>query len=378
MDQHGKLEEEEVLEGIFAVAKPAHVSSADVLQKLQITFASSNLFAPLLRSQPKRTSKGEDQVFKLGHGGTLDPLAAGVLIVGIGRGTKQLNKYLACTKTYDTVVLFGASTDSYDCTGAVTERADCKHVTRELVEAALGKFRGTIMQTPPIYSALKINGIKACEYVREGKELPRQLESREMHVDECTLLEWYEPGQHDIPYPNENIPASAPAVLSRLTVSSGFYVRSFAHDLGIACGSRSHMTSLRRTRQDIFTAVEKPLETTDLVSALTFADLDAGEQVWGAKLGPQLVSWVKANPLRTGHVDGRNRETKDSLETEKGSRPRQRFRGEWVAETKEERIKQQGGKYKGKWNRRKQEPNSMTTISSSSADVANLAPSTNP
>ena len=126
-------------------------------------------------------------MFKLGHGGTLDPLASGVLIVGIGRGTKELNKYLACTKTYETVVLFGASTDTYDSTGTTTERADFSHVTQSLVRETLSKFRGTIMQAPPIYSALRINGIKACEYVRSGQELPRQLARREMQVEECIL-----------------------------------------------------------------------------------------------------------------------------------------------------------------------------------------------
>jgi tRNA pseudouridine55 synthase len=128
-----------------------------VLEKLQATFAKSQTFAPLLEHQPKRTSKSDDQVFKMGHGGTLDPLAAGVLIVGIGRGTKQLQKYLACTKSYETTVLFGASTDSYDCTGIIIERAHCAHVTKTLVEAKLEQFRGDILQAPPIYSALKMS-----------------------------------------------------------------------------------------------------------------------------------------------------------------------------------------------------------------------------
>jgi tRNA pseudouridine55 synthase len=127
----------------------------------------------------------------MGHGGTLDPLAAGVLIVGIGRGTKHLSNYLACTKTYETVILFGASTDTYDCTGIITERAPHAHVSKALIEEHLSQFRGLIHQTPPVYSALKINGIKACEYARTGQSLPRALESREMTVEECTLLEWY-------------------------------------------------------------------------------------------------------------------------------------------------------------------------------------------
>jgi tRNA pseudouridine55 synthase len=320
-----------------------------VLQKLQATFATSNTFAPLLRSQPTRPSKGDEQVFKMGHGGTLDPLAAGVLIVGIGRGTKQLQNYLACNKTYETVVLFGASTDTYDCTGVITERASHQHVTEDLVEEHLAQFRGTIAQVPPVYSALKINGIKACEYAREGKELPRQLESREMVVDECTLLEWYDGGQHNFNLLKDKALAQAPAARIRLTVCSGFYVRSFTHDLGLACNSRSHMAALLRTRQANYT-VSDPDSSSDLVTALAYAELDAGEEVWAPKLKPQLEAWVMANPIRAGHVHGRA--GKRHIEGEAESKPRQRFRGGWVADTKKERIKQQGGKYKGKWGRK--------------------------
>ena len=334
-----------------AITKPAHVSSAEVLQKLQATFAPSQLFAPLLRQQPKRTSKGEDQVFKLGHGGTLDPLAAGVLIIGIGRGTKHLQQYLACSKTYETVVVFGASTDTYDCTGTITERACYDHVTKDLVEEKLALFRGTIQQVPPIYSALKIDGVKACEYARQGQDLPRQLASREMHVEECHLLEWYGPYQHQFALPAENTSALLPAARIRLIVSSGFYVRSFAHDLGLACSSRSHMGSLFRTRQATFKSGDSP-ELPTLVPALTYADLDAGEDRWARMLRPQLEAWIQANPQRHGHINGRDQSVKREIAAIKDERPKQRFRGEWVAETKRERIKQQGGKSKGKWNRK--------------------------
>jgi len=337
-----------------AVAKPPHVSSADVLLKLQATFAPSATFASLRRTQPKRTSKSSDQVFRLGHGGTLDPLAAGVLIVGIGRGTKSLSQYLSCNKTYETTVLFGASTDTYDCTGLTTRTADCAHVSKELVEANLESFRGTIQQAPPIFSALKINGMKACEYARQGKELPRELESREMQVDECTLLQWYEVGEHEFAWPGEENPAPAPAARIRLTVCSGFYVRSFAHDLGIACNSLSHMTTLLRTRQADYTISNLP-ESSGLGLALTYSDLEAGEDVWGIQLRPQLEKWVAANPQSQGHVNGRECNMKRKLAQDREDRPKQRFRGEWVAETKQERIKQQGGKFKGKWGKKKQD-----------------------
>lgn len=287
----------------------------------------------------------------MGHGGTLDPLASGVLIVGIGRGTKHLNRYLACTKTYETVVLFGASTDTYDCTGVIEERAPYEHVTREMVEDRLQQFRGKISQMPPIYSALKINGVKACEYAREGKELPQKLEAREMMVDECTLLEWYPSGEHDFNTQQNEALAQAPAVRIRLTVSSGFYVRSFAHDLGISCASRSHMASLLRTRQADYTTENKDTSE-ELINAITYEELDAGESVWAAKIKPQLEAWVAANPVATGHVNGRSGDTKRKLGAERENKPRQRFRGGWEADSKRERIRQQGGRYKGKWGRK--------------------------
>jgi tRNA pseudouridine55 synthase len=307
----------------------------------------------------------------MGHGGTLDPLAAGVLIVGIGRGTKHLQNYLACSKTYETVVLFGASTDTYDCTGVIEQRAPYQQVTKELVEENLAQFRGTINQIPPIYSALKINGIKACEYARDGKELPRQLESREMTVDECTLLEWHEGGQHSLNSLIDDHLFQAPAARIQLTVSSGFYVRSFAHDLGIACGTLSHMAALTRTQQANFT-INNTIERPDIIPALTYADIDAGEGAWGPKLRPQLEAWVVANPVPVGHINGRDGDTKRKLVEDKEHRPKQRFRGGWIAETKQERIKQQGGKYKGKWGRKKKDedaPPEVPVDAQSKADV---------
>jgi tRNA pseudouridine55 synthase len=313
----------------------------------------------------------------MGHGGTVDPLASGVLIVGIGRGTKSLSQYLGCTKTYETVVLFGASTDTYDRTGVVTERADCRHVTRELVEEKLEGFRGTIQQMPPVYSALKINGMRAVEYVRQGQSLPRELESREMDVEECTILDYYAPEQHAFAMPGEDQPANAPAVKVRLTVSSGFYVRSFAHDLGLACNTRSHMATLLRTRQADFSTSHTP-DTPDLLCTLTFADLEAGEDVWGAKLRPQLEKWVEANPVKQQeHVNGRDANTKRKLAAEQVDKPRQRFRGGWLADTKKERKKQQGPKNKENCDRKQEapvsNPNTEEPTTTAEADVEQKA-----
>jgi tRNA pseudouridine55 synthase len=238
-----------------------------------------------------------------------------------------------------------------------------------MVEERLGSFRGVIRQVPPVYSALKIDGVKACEYVRAGKELPRELEDREMGVHECTLLDWYEAGEHEFAWPEEEgeemKERRGPAARIRLVVSSGFYVRSFAHDLGLACQSQAFMAELIRTRQANFTlnqdlSKQSAGSEPELTPALTYEMLDAGEDVWGPVLRPQLQKWVERNPVAIGHTDGRDLTTKTLLASKKETRPKQRFRGEWVADTRAERIKQQGGRYKGKWNKRESRPADST------------------
>jgi tRNA pseudouridine55 synthase len=331
-------------------------------------------------------------VFKMGHGGTLDPLATGVLIIGLGRGTKALPDFLGGTKTYETVVLFGKATDTYDVAGKIVTEKPHGHITRSLVEDKIKAFRGHIKQVPPIYSALKINGMKAYDYARSGKPLPRELESRDMVVDECEIMDWYEGGQHDFRWPaaaasaedkavarkllkieeatvippasadsvldppettsNEgsrqdgaateqhlggnsapdsteklNImtaqekaalhthdipvlseqPADAPAARIRLTSSSGFYVRSFAHDLGIACDSYATMAELTRVRQSGYTVKDPPPD--GQVPCLTYEDLESGEQVWGPKLSNVLDQWMQDHPVEdtSARVDDRDR-----------------------------------------------------------------------
>ena len=352
----------------------------------------------------------------MGHGGTLDPLATGVLIVGIGRGTKQLIDYqVGSTKTYETVVLFGKSTDTYDVAGKIVADAPYEHISRALVEEKLPRFRGKIKQVPPIYSALKINGMKAYEYARSGEELPRELESRDMEVSECEFLEWYEGGKHEYRWPAQDAspedkvavskflkvtdntlpqrideettaksndpssaqieaevqppssppkpppsitsnlddtaqkaaqhthalgplstsPSPAPAARIRLTVSSGFYVRSFAHDLGLACNSLGIMTSLIRTRQGdyVLPGPQASSESsTTSIEAIKYADLEAGEeQGWGPKLSAILTDWVSTQPApasgresssgytRTGKYSGKARRD-DSREWRKRRR----------------------------------------------------------
>jgi len=191
------------------------MSSAQVIRDCQNFFNPSELFAPMLEQeralrekeskyQKQRRGRAKRQLqVKMGHGGTLDPLATGVLILGIGKGTKSLQQFLYCTKTYEAVVLFGASTDTYDRVGKIIKKGDYSGVTREKFEEALKGFRGKFRQMPPLYSALKMEGKPLYEYAREGKPIPREIETREVTVEELELVEWYEPGTHNHRWPTE-------------------------------------------------------------------------------------------------------------------------------------------------------------------------------
>jgi tRNA U55 pseudouridine synthase TruB len=154
------------LEGMMAINKPTGISSAEVLRKLQKVFNPSDIFAETLFAERKRrkeesrnqknlrrkTSARNVQV-KIGHGGTLDPMASGVLIAGIGRATKKLQQFLTCSKTYEATMVFGAETDSFDAMGKVVGYAQWDGVTREMVLEKLQRFRGDILQIPPMFVA---------------------------------------------------------------------------------------------------------------------------------------------------------------------------------------------------------------------------------
>ena len=362
----------------------------------------------------------------------MDPLATGVLIIGVGKGTKHLQNFLMCTKAYEATLLFGAATDTYDVQGKLLSKAPYSHVTRAKVEEALDAFRGRIMQRPPIYSALRIKGKHLYEYAREGKELPVEIQERPVTVEELEITEWLEPGSHDYKWPaeeampeekevaekvlhlaqngadasteqstdnqtslagtkrkrppayvegdliydtsrvgkrqekdsdvvmsggllaaledepqelsakeehtaatasqepstveiiitEENTPppttvqppsldskpfihppstsptttAGPPAVKLRMTVTSGFYVRSLCHDLGKAVGSLGIMAELVRTRQGEFELGKNALE---------YEDLEKGEGVWGPQVKAMLEGWqAKVERGESGVIGG--------------------------------------------------------------------------
>ncbi|KAL1733144.1 pseudouridine synthase [Schizophyllum commune] len=285
--------------GLFAIAKPSGPTSMSLLNDLQPLIATSKLFVSEekikeLKKNKKPSSKKYRQAVKIGQGGTLDPLADGVLVVGIGKGTKKLNEFLLCSKEYRTTALLGCETDTYDSEGSQVRQAHWRHVTREAVEAAIPQFVGEILQTPPIFSALKMEGKPLYEYARNGIPLPRPIEARKVTVHSLEVDHWLG-SKHTFKLPEKRLTdaerekleaalrgiqpdakvqdepepeaASTPSAATeskgsvehptafslKMTVSSGTYVRTIVHDLAHAVGSAGHVVVLTRTRQGRFT-----------------------------------------------------------------------------------------------------------------------------
>lgn len=436
-----------VLDGVFAINKPYGMSSAQVIRDCKTYFNPSKTFQPMLESekaarakesnfQQKRRRRVKQAVeVKMGHGGTLDPMATGVLILGCGKGTKALSSFLGCTKTYETVVVFGASSDSYDRCGKLLKNRPYDHITKEKVLEAMEAFKGTYQQMPPLFSALKMDGKPLYEYAREGKPIPREIQTREVTVTDMEMVEYYEPGTHAHHWPtaeataaeklcaeqlwrvekeqasgkkmtpeeeeadsqavaeHENLkrkfeekqdelvqdrqskkqkknsntatttnnnddddnnkqpqtngaqpPTSPvmsgalgelppkgrgsdlvepvaigapapwegkgpPAVKVRMTATSGFYVRSFAHDLGERLGSAGLMTELVRSRQGDF-VLGGP-------NCLEYDDLARGEDVWGPQVAGMLRRWNQP-----GGVNGGEKEALQRVEEKKEHVPK--------------------------------------------------------
>ena len=214
------------LNEIKGIDKPRSLSSAQVVRDLQKAFNPSRLFAPLLAAE--RAVRNRENAFqrkrrrdkrlqlKIGHGGTLDPLATGVLVIGVGKGTKQLSRFLECTKSYDATLLFGAATDTYDILGQELARAPYSHISNAGLESALQTFRGVVMQKPPIYSAIRMQGKRLYEYAREGLELPTEIQARPVTVEELDATEWLKPGSHDLRLPLREAEDAEKAIASQL------------------------------------------------------------------------------------------------------------------------------------------------------------------
>lgn len=166
---------------------------------------------------------------KVGHAGTLDPLATGVMIICTGKKTKLIESFQYQTKEYIATIKLGETTPSYDLETEVDASFPTEHITEESVKEVLNKFIGAIEQVPPTYSACKVAGKRAYEFAREGQEI--ELKPKLLVIDEIELLE-----------------CSLPAIKIRVVCSKGTYIRALARDIGLALNSGGHLTALERTR----------------------------------------------------------------------------------------------------------------------------------
>lgn len=185
---------------------------------------------------------------KVGHAGTLDPLATGVMILCTGKNTKLIESFQYQTKEYVATIKLGATTPSFDLETEIDAEYPVEHITEDLVKQTLNKFIGEIKQIPPTYSAIKINGKRAYEYARKGDEV--ELKPKTLVIDEIELLDY-----------------KMPEIVVRVVCSKGTYIRALARDIGEALNSGGHLTALRRTRiGDI--RVEDCLQYDDFVNNL--------------------------------------------------------------------------------------------------------------
>lgn len=212
------------LDGVLVVDKPAGPTSHDVVDRVRRLFG----------------------IRKVGHGGTLDPQATGVLVLLLGRATKLSGQFLGSDKTYEGTFRLGVATDSHDADGAITAEHDCSGVTREQFEAAMATFLGDILQTPPMVSAIKFEGVPLYKRARKGQVVERQ--PRLIRVYEFTLTRFALPEADFV-----------------LRCTKGTYVRKIAADIGELLGCGAHLSRLRRTRSGNL-AVEDAITTAELAT----------------------------------------------------------------------------------------------------------------
>lgn len=219
-------------EGYVAVIdKPYEWTSADVVRKIKFQLRKCGY--------PK---------IKIGHAGTLDPLATGILLVCIGRATKQVEALQAEEKEYVAELMLGATTPSGDMEHEVDNTYPTEHITREMVEEALKSLTGEREQLPPLYSAKKVQGVRAYEFARAGEEV--ELKKALINIYEMKLVEY-----------------DMPRIKIRVRCSKGTYIRSLAFEIGEAVNSGAYLTSLRRTRSGGYT-VEKSHTLDDFMEKL--------------------------------------------------------------------------------------------------------------
>ena len=222
---------------ILYVDKPLRWTSFDVVKRIR---------GIILRRLHKKK-------FKVGHAGTLDPLATGVMIICTGKATKNIENLQAGVKEYVAEVTFGATTPSFDLETEIDATFPTEHITRELVEETLKNFVGEIKQVPPAFSACKIDGHRAYKMARKGEQ--PELKAKTLVIDEIELTDY-----------------AQDKITIRIVCSKGTYIRALARDIGLALGTGAHLTALRRTRvgniciKDCLSVedVTKLLETTEI------------------------------------------------------------------------------------------------------------------
>lgn len=195
--------------------------------------------------------------FKVGHAGTLDPLASGVLIVCTGRATKQIDAIQASTKEYVATIKLGATTPSFDLETEIDATFPTNHITEEDVKETLTRFTGDVMQVPPVFSAVKIDGKRAYKYARRGDEV--ELKAKPLKIDILELLD-----------------CTLPEITVRIVCSKGTYIRALARDIGQALGSGAHLTALRRTRVGRFSEKDS-LSLPDAIAMIDNCPLELPE-----------------------------------------------------------------------------------------------------
>ncbi|KAM6184773.1 pseudouridylate synthase TRUB1 [Rhynchocyon petersi] len=223
------------LNGVFAVHKPKGPTSAELLNRLK-----EKLLAEAGMPPPK-CNKRKKQTFKIGHGGTLDSAAKGVLVVGVGRGTKMLTSMLSGTKRYIAVGELGKATDTLDSTGKITEEKPYDKITQEDIEGILQKFTGNIMQVPPLYSALKKDGQRLSTLMKRG-EVVEAKPARPVTVYSISLQKF-----------------QPPLFTLDVECGGGFYIRSLVSDIGKELSSCANVLELTRTKQGPFTLEDHAL-----------------------------------------------------------------------------------------------------------------------
>ena len=228
--------------GELAVEKPERVARIPIDPAIQLPFAEGKM---ILIDKPihwtsfdvVRKMRSLIQIKKIGHAGTLDPLATGLLIVCTGKFTKKINEYMAQQKEYTGHFVLGAVTPTYDLESEPEQQKEYAHLQHDLINATCENFTGAIEQFPPIYSAIKKEGVALYELARKGIEVKLEARKVSIHQFEITKID-------------------LPTIEFKVICSTGTYIRSLAHDFGQALGCGAYLGSLRRTAIGDFKAAD--------------------------------------------------------------------------------------------------------------------------